>query len=143
MFIGEYTYVIDEKKRLAIPPKFRSVLGKKAVITRGLDQCLFLYPIKAFEELTGKLSKLPLAQADARAFARLMLSGAMDVELDNLGRILVPDYLKSYAVLQKKVVVTGVYDRMEIWDEQKWQEYKDKVEGEAGDITERLKELGL
>jgi MraZ protein len=143
MFIGEYTYVIDEKKRLAIPPKFRSTLGKKAVITRGLDQCLFLYPIKAWEDLAGKLSKLPLSQADARGFSRLMLTGAMDAEMDNLGRILVPDYLKSYAVLQKKVVVAGVYDRVEIWDASKWQEYKDKVESEAGDITERLKELGL
>ncbi len=143
MFIGEFQHNIDVKGRMAIPAKFRQQLGAGAIITRGLDQCLFLYPIKAFEELSGKLSKLPLAQADARAFARLMLSGAMDVELDNLGRILVPDYLKSYAVLQKKVVVTGVYDRMEIWDEQKWLEYKDKVEGEAGDITERLKELGL
>ena len=143
MFIGECSYVIDEKKRLAIPPKFRSALGKKAVITRGLDQCLFLYPIKAWEELAGKLSKLPLAQADARGFARLMLTGAYDVELDNLGRILVHDSLKSYAALQKKVVVAGVYDRMEIWDSEKWQQYKEKVESEAGDISERLKEFGL
>ena len=143
MFIGEYTYVIDEKKRLAIPPKFRSALGKKAVITRGLDQCLFLYPIKAWEEQAGKLSRLPLAQADARGFARLMLTGAYDVELDNLGRILVHDSLKSYAALQKKVVVAGVYDRMEIWDSEKWQQYKEKVESEAGDISERLKEFGL
>ena len=143
MFIGEYTYVIDEKKRLAIPPKFRSALGKKAVITRGLDHCLFLYSIKAWEELAGKLSKLPLAQADARGFARLMLTGAMDVELDNLGRILVPDYLKSYAQLEKKIVVAGVYDRIEIWGSPTWQEYKEKVESEAGDMTERLKELGL
>ncbi len=143
MFIGEYTYVIDEKKRLAIPPKFRFALGKKAVITRGLDHCLFLYPIKAWEELAEKLSKLPLAQADARGFARLMLTGAYDVELDNLGRILVPDYLKSYAQLEKKIVVAGVYDRIEIWGSGTWQEYKEKVESEAGDMTERLKELGL
>lgn len=143
MFIGEYTYSIDEKKRLAIPPKFRQLLGKKAVITRGLDQCLFLYPEKEWENLAGKLSKLPLAQADARGFARLMLTGAMEVSLDNLGRILIPDYLKNYAVLKKKVVIAGVYNRVEVWDEKKWREYQEKTESEVGDIAERLKELGV
>jgi MraZ protein len=101
-FYGEYTYSIDEKKRLAIPPKFRKILGKKAVITKGLDQCLFLYPAKEWGILAKKLSKLPLSQSDARGFARLMLTGAMEVELDNLGRILIPDYLKEYAKLEKE-----------------------------------------
>ena len=143
MFIGEYSYSIDEKKRLAIPPKFRKVLDKKAVITRGLDQCLFLYPLKEWQVLAEKLSNLPLSQADARGFARIMLAGAMEVSLDRLGRILIPDYLKKYAQLQKKVVVAGLYNRVEIWDERKWQTYKEKTEKEAGDIAERLKELGV
>jgi MraZ protein len=143
MFIGEYKYSIDEKKRLAVPPKFRQLLGKKAVITRGLDQCLFLYSFKEWGSLADKLAHLPLAQADARGLARLMLTGAMEVFFDNLGRILVPDYLKSYALLNKKVVVAGVYNRVEIWDEGKWQEYKDKTETAVGDIAERLKELGV
>ena len=143
MFIGEYTYSIDEKKRLAIPPKFRKILDKKAVITRGLDQCLFLYPIKEWQALAEKLSNLPLSQADARGFARIMLAGAMDVNLDNLGRILIPDYLKEYAGLRKKVVVAGLYNRIEIWDEKKWKEYKRKTEAGMGDIAERLKELGV
>lgn len=143
MFIGEYNYSIDEKKRLAIPAKFRQILGKKAVLTRGLDNCLFLYPLKEWANLADKLSKLPLSQADARGFARLMLVGAMDVNLDNLGRILVPDYLKKYAFLKKKVVIAGVYNRIEIWDEGKWQEYKEKTEAGIGNIAERLGELGL
>jgi len=84
MFSGEYTYSIDDKKRLAIPPKFRQVLGSKAVITRGLDQCLFLYTAKEWQKLAKKISQLPLAQADARGFARLMLGGAMEVSIDNL-----------------------------------------------------------
>jgi len=142
-FIGEYTYSIDEKKRLAIPPKFRQMLGKKAVITRGLDQCLFLYPAKEWGDLAKKLSQLPLSQSDARGFARLMLTGAMEVNLDNLGRILVPDYLKIYGSLKKKVVIAGVYNRIEVWDEKKWSEYKKKTEKEVGDIAERLKELGV
>jgi len=143
MFIGEYTYSIDEKKRLAIPPKFRKMLGKKAVITRGLDQCLFLYPAGEWGILAKKLSQLPLSQADARGFARLMLTGAMEVFIDNSGRILIPDYLKEYALLKKKVVIAGVYNRIEIWDSQKWKEYKERTEKEVGDIAERLKELGV
>lgn len=143
MFIGEYIYSIDEKKRLAIPAKFRQLLGKKAVITRGLDNCLFLYSIKEWQILAEKLSKLPLAQADARGFVRVMLTGAMDVSFDNLGRILIPDYLKQYAFFKKKVVIAGVYNRIEIWDEKKWQEYKEKTEKEVGDMAERLKELGV
>jgi len=143
MFIGEYNYSIDEKKRLAVPAKFRQLLGAKAVITRGLDQCLFLYSAKEWGNLAKKLAQLPLAQADARGFARLMLTGAMEVDFDNLGRILVPDYLKGYALLKKKVIVAGVYNRIEIWDEVKWQTYKKKTENTVGDMAERLKELGV
>ena len=143
VFIGEYNYSIDEKKRLAIPVKMRESLGKKAVITRGLDNCLSVYPVKAWETLVEKISKLPLSGADARGFTRLMLTGAMEVTLDNLGRILVPDFLKEYAGLNKKVVIAGVNDRLEVWDEAKWKEYKNKTEEAGGDIAERLKELGI
>jgi MraZ protein len=143
MFIGEYTYSIDAKRRLAIPVKFRKLLGKRAVITRGLDNCLFLYPIKEWERLAKKLSQLPLSQADARGFARIMLAGATDVAIDNLGRILLPDYLKEYASLNKKVVIAGLFNRIEIWDEAKWRAYQRRIEKEVGDIAERLKELGV
>ena len=97
MFIGEYYHNIDAKKRLAVPAKFRAGLGKKAVVTRGLDNCLYLYPMKEWEKLAAKLARLPITRSDSRAFVRLMLAGAMDVSLDQLGRILVPDYLKDYA----------------------------------------------
>ncbi len=143
MFIGEYTYSIDEKKRLAVPPKFRQQLKKGGVITRGLDNCLFLYSYDEWEKLARKLSEMPLSRADARGFSRIMLSGAMEVEFDNLGRILVPDYLKDYARLKKKVVVAGLYSRIEIWDEDEWKAYKEKTEKEAGNIAERLNELGV
>ncbi len=143
MFIGEYTYSVDEKKRLAVPPKFRAKLKKGAVITRGLDSCLFLYSREEWEKLAEKLSQMPLSRADARGFARIMLSGAMEVEFDNLGRILVPDYLKDYAKLKKRAVVAGLYNRVEIWDEEEWKIYKEKMEKEAGDIAERLNELGV
>jgi len=143
MFIGQYPYSIDEKKRLAVPPKFRKLLGEKAVITIGLDQCLFILSSKEWEILAKKLSQLPLGQSDARGFARVMLTGAMEVNFDNLGRILIPDYLKDYAQLKKKVVVAGVFNRIEIWDEESWKEYKQKTEKEVGDMAERLKELGV
>ncbi|MCD6115045.1 division/cell wall cluster transcriptional repressor MraZ [bacterium] len=143
MFIGQYTYTLDTKRRLAIPAKFRKLLGKKAVITRGLDNCLFLYPMKEWEKLAQKLSQLPISQADARGFARIMLAGATDVTIDNLGRILIPDYLTKYAGLNKRVVIAGLFNRIEIWDEAKWSKYQQKTEKEAGDIAERLKELGV
>lgn len=143
MFIGEYLYLIDEKKRLAIPAKFRTALGKKAVITRGIDNCLVIYPAQEWNKLAAKLESLPSSRIDARGFARIMLSGAVDVGIDKLGRILVPDYLKEYAYLKKNVAILGLSNRIEIWDEQKWQEYKGKTEKEVGDIAERLKELGV
>jgi len=143
MFLGEYQYNIDEKKRLALPAHFRRKLGKRIIITRGLDSCLFLFPLKEWNLLVKKISKLPLAKSDARGFARLMLTGAMEVEFDNLGRILIPDFLKEYASLKKRVIIAGVFNRIEIWDEEKWKEYKLKAEKEAGDIAERLSEIGI
>lgn len=143
MFIGEYKYSIDEKKRLAIPIKFRQLLGKKAVVTRGLDKCLFLYPTKEWGSLAKKIAQLPLAQADARSFSRLMLGGAIEASIDRLGRILVPDYLRTYAGLKKKIIFIGLYNRVEIWDEEESQKSRKKTDMAAGDIAERLKDLGV
>ena len=143
MFIGEYAHTIDEKRRLALPAKFRKELGKKAVITRGLDNCLFVFPKTEWDILASKLGKLPLGQRDARGFIRLMLAGAMEVSQDGLGRMLVPDYLKSYASLKKQVVVIGVFNRLEVWDEAWWNTYKNKAEKNVGDMAERLGDLGV
>jgi len=143
MFLGEHLYKIDDKKRLAVPVKFRKSLGKKAVITRGLDNCLFLFSVKEWEKLAKKLSQLPFTQADARGFARVMLSGAMEVNIDRLGRILVPDYLKKYAGLKKEAIIAGLYNRIEIWDSEKWSIYKEDKENNVEDIAERLNELGI
>lgn len=138
MFIGEYTHIIDPKKRLAIPSKFRKDLGGEVVITRGLDQCLVIYSINEWNLLADKLGKLPISQGEARGFVRFMLAGAMQVEIDSLGRILLPDYLKKYASLDKKVILAGLYNRIEIWNEKKWQDYSEKAEKEAGDIAAKL-----
>jgi len=143
MIVGQYNYSLDPKKRLTIPPKFRNVLGEGAVLTKGIDGCLFLYAQKEWEILANKLSKLPLSEQNARSFARVMLAGAMDVKIDSLGRILIPDYLKDYAKLDKKVVIAGLYDRIEIWDEDKWQKYGQANDAQVGSIAEGLKELGI
>jgi MraZ protein len=138
MFIGEYSYSIDEKKRLAIPAKFRLALGKKAVLTRGLDNCLVIYPLKEWQKLAQKLESLPAGKIDARGFIRIMLSGAVDIALDKLGRILIPDHLKKYAFLKKNVVIIGLSNRIEIWDEGRWEEYKEKREKTVGEMAEQL-----
>lgn len=143
MFIGEYNHNIDEKGRLAVPVKFRKDLAQGLVITRGLDNCLFLYPKEEWGKLAERLSKLPIFQANTRAFARLMLAGAMDCDLDKQGRFIMPDYLRKYASLKKKVVLTGLYNRLEIWDEEKWTTYKTNTEKNSGDIAEALGELGV
>lgn len=143
MFIGEYSHSIDPKKRLSLPSKFRQELGKKVVVTRGLDQCLFVYPMKVWAEIAGKLGTLPVGESTTRSFIRLMLAGATDVEVDGQGRVLIPDYLKSYATLRRSVTVAGVYNRLEIWDETKWKTYKHKAEKNTDEIAEQLGKLGV
>lgn len=143
MFIGEYQHNIDDKGRMAVPTKFRKDLSKGAVVTRGLDHCLFVYPATAWKKLAEKLASLPISQGKSRAFARLMLAGAMDVQLDRQGRIVLPEYLRQYATMKKKVVVAGLYDRLELWDETAWLQYKAVTEKDSNEIAEALGELGV
>ena len=142
-FFGEYTHNVDLKGRIAVPVKFRKQLDGGAIITRGLDRCLFLFTQRDWEILAQKLIALPLAQANSRAFVRLMLAGATDVEIDQQGRILIPDYLRKYAELDKRAVITGLYNRAEIWNEANWKNYKSKTEASSDEIAEKLGELGI
>lgn len=143
MFIGEYKHNIDTKGRLAVPAKFRNMLKKGAVVTKGLDNCLFLYSREEWKKMAEKFAKLPISQAKARAFARHMLAGAMEVSFDSQGRINIPDYLVNFAKLSKKAIVAGVFDRLEIWDEETWEKYKAGTEAESGEIAEALGDLGV
>jgi len=143
MLIGEYKHILDTKKRLAIPVKFRRFFSQGAVITRGVDNCLVLYSLKEWEEIAGKLGKLPTSQVEARSFARVVLAGAMSVKFDRLGRILVPDYLKEYALLKKNAVIIGLYNRLEVWSEERWEVYKQRAEKNVDDLASKLGELGL
>jgi MraZ protein len=143
MFIGEYHHGIDEKGRLAIPVKFRERLLHGAVVTRGIDKCLFVYPQRDWVQLADKLAKLPISQANTRAFSRLMLAGAMQLEIDKQGRVVLPDYLRKYGGVKKRVVVAGLYNRLEIWDENVWEKYKAGTEKTSGTIAENLGALGV
>lgn len=143
MFIGEYTHSLDDKGRMNLPAKFRRELQQGIVVTRGIDRCLFVYPRDQWEELAAKFAALPISNKQSRAFARLLLAGAWDAEVDSQGRIAVPEYLREYAGLTKHVVVAGLYNRMEIWDEDKWQTYKAKTEEESESIAEAMGELGV
>lgn len=143
MLIGEFKHTIDSKKRVAIPAKMRKDLGEQAVITRGLDTCLFVYPQEQWAKLVSKLSDLPMGSGATRSFVRLLLSGASEVELDQLGRILLPEYLKDYAALQKNAMIVGVHTRLELWNPERWEDYKHKVESNADELAERLGNLGV
>ncbi len=142
MLIGEYVHTLDPKKRLSLPSRWRSELGKSIVVTRGLDNCLFVYPIQAWQAVIEKMSALPFGAADTRGLNRFFLSGAVEVEVDKAGRILVPDFLKEFAKLNQKVVLAGIHDRVEIWDEKRWNDYKKKIEEQADDLAEKLGSVG-
>ncbi len=143
MFIGEYKHTIDTKKRLALPYRFRRELGKEVIVTRGFDKCLVVYPQKEWKEVIEELKKLPTSRAENRKFNRVLLAGAVEVNLDKLGRILIPDYLKEYAGLKKNVTVCGLSNKLEIWNVQKWEIYRKKAEQDIDKVAEKLPDLGI
>lgn len=143
MLIGEHTHTLDTKKRLSLPSKFRKELGKKVILTRGLDSCIFVYSQKEWKEFSHKLSELSMGQSNTRAFNRFLLGGAVETEIDSAGRILIPDFLKDFAHLETKVVVAGIANRVELWDEETWKQYQTGVEKEADTLAEKLGEIGM
>ena len=143
MFLGEYEHSIDQKGRLAIPVKFRTALADGAVVTRGLDNCLTIYPKREWEVLAERIAALPMTDQNARAFARFILSGAVDVEADKQGRVILPAYLRQHAQLGGNVVVAGLCNRVEIWDKSKWNEQRTQIEANATAIANQLSELGI
>lgn len=143
MFIGEYRHNLDAKGRLALPKKFLKRFSEGGVVTRGLDRCLFIYPLDEWQKLADKLAHLPISRANTRAFTRLMLAGAMDITPDKQGRFIVPDYLRKFASLSQKSVITGLFNRLEIWDENEWEKYKGRTEAESTEIAEKMSELDV
>lgn len=143
MLIGEYLHTVDPKKRLSLPAKFRKELGKTVIVTRGLDQCLFVFPQSAWKKLVEKFSELSIGSVETRGFNRFMLSGAVEVDVDSAGRVLLPDFLKEFASIKTKVVLAGVNDRVEIWDQKRWDAYKKKIESQGDAMAEKLGEIGV
>ena len=142
LLIGEYEHTLDEKKRISLPKTFRAALGKRVVMTRGLDNCLFVYSRTAWDTVAKKLQSLSFVNADTRGFNRFMLSGAAEVDVDGVGRILIPDHQKEFAGLQKRVVFTGVSDRVEIWNADRWRAYKHRIDKDAERMAKKLGEIG-
>ncbi|HHU69882.1 MAG TPA: division/cell wall cluster transcriptional repressor MraZ [Thermoanaerobacterales bacterium] len=143
MFMGEYNHTVDKKGRLIMPAKFREMLNDKFIITKGLDHCLFVYPIDEWEFIEQKLRSLPFTQKDARAFVRFFFSGALETEIDKQGRILIPPNLREFAKINKEVVVIGVSTRIEIWSREEWESYRNDAELSYEQIAEKMVELGL
>lgn len=143
MFIGQYHHHLEGKGRLSIPSEFRINLGKKAIITRGLDGCLFLFPQDKWQILAEKLRETPLTSLDARAFSRLLTYGGFSVEIDKQGRILIPEVLRKFSHLKDKVIVAGSLDRIEIWDKTTFETYQRKIEKTSDEIAERISKLEI
>ena len=143
MLIGEYLHTLDSKKRLSLPAKFRKEVGRKVVVTRGLDSCLFMFPLAAWQKIAAKLAALPVGQADTRGMSRFLLAGASEAEVDGAGRILLPEHLKEFAGLKSRVVLAGVSDRVEIWNEKAWDEYKHRIEKGADQMAQALGNMGI
>jgi MraZ protein len=143
MFMGEYNHSLDTKGRLIIPSKFREELGDQFIITRGLDGCLFVYPMSEWNILESKLKGLPLTKADARAFVRFFFSGATECEIDKQGRIIIPANLRTYAQIEKEVVVIGVSNRVEIWSSKFWNDFMVSAESSYEEIAEKIVDLGI
>ncbi|WP_128895119.1 division/cell wall cluster transcriptional repressor MraZ [Longirhabdus pacifica] len=138
MFMGEYHHSVDDKGRMIIPAKFRDTLGSTFVMTRGLDQCLFIYPNEEWKLLEQKLKQLPLMKSDARAFTRFFFSGATECELDKQGRVNIPNNLREHGTIQSNAVVIGVSNRVEVWSKEIWNDYAQQSETSFNEIAEKL-----
>jgi MraZ protein len=141
---GEFRHTLDDRSRVAVPVRFRTRLAEGATLARWLDKCLGLFPRDEWEELAAKLRALPITNANAREFGRFMSSGAVDVELDKQGRVLVPGYLREYAGLSEgEVVVVGALNRLEIWSPAAWLPYRARIEDAPEALAEHLADLGI
>ena len=143
MLLGEYNHSLDAKGRVILPADFRVELGESFIITKGLDNCLFIYPQSEWEQLSVKLRQLPLAKTEARAFVRFFFAGARQVELDKQGRFLIPATLRQHASLKKDAVLIGVSNRIEVWSKDEWLKYNEEITPSVSAIAETLAELGI
>lgn len=143
MFIGEYQHTLDPKNRVIMPSKFREKLGDSFVMTKGLDNCLFIYSSEEWSRVEEKLKSLPMTNKDARAFVRFFFAGACECELDKQGRVLMPGHLKEYAKIDKDLVIIGVSTRIEIWSKEEWDKFNSNANISYEDVAEKMSQLGI
>lgn len=143
MFTGEYEHSLDGKGRVIIPSRLREALGERFLVTKGLDRCIFVYPLSEWARLQQKLRKLKMTNPQSRAFKRIVFSGAMEVEADKQGRVLIPAKLREYAGIEKDVMIIGVGERVEIWNEEAWNEYYDEADSNYEELAEKLVDYDL
>ncbi|HHY92775.1 MAG TPA: division/cell wall cluster transcriptional repressor MraZ [Firmicutes bacterium] len=143
MFMGEYQHALDSKGRLFIPARLRDELGERFIITRGLDRCLFVYPLSEWATLERKLKELPFTRSEARAFVRFFFAGATECELDNQGRVLIPPTLRTYAGIEREAAIIGVSTRVEIWSQQTWESYSSNVRDNYAEFAEKMVDFGI
>jgi MraZ protein len=143
MLIGQYSHTIDDKKRISLPKNWKNIFGKKVVMTRGLDTCVFLYTTKEWGKIAEKLATTSMGSRDARDLNRFFLSGAVEIDIDSAGRILLPDYLKDFAKLEKDVIFAGLYSRAEIWNYKQWDKKQKEVSEKADEVAGKLQEIGM
>ena len=143
MIIGQYSHTIDDKKRISLPKNWKNLFGKKVVMTRGLDNCVFLYTTKEWTKIAEKLAQTSMGSRDARDLNRFFLSGATETDVDSAGRILLPEYLKDFAKLEKEVIFAGLFNRAEIWNEKEWNKKQKEVSERADDVASKLQEIGM
>lgn len=143
MLIGEYIHTIDEKNRVSLPSKFRKELGKSVILAPGLDRCIAMFTVKEWARISEKLSESSMLASDNRSFARLMFGNAVEASVDSIGRILVPQFLKDRAGIKGKTAIIGVERRVELWDEETWNSYKNALEKKADDLADKLGQIGV
>ena len=143
MLMGKYQNSIDPKYRMIVPSKFRDELGYRCVLTRGIDKCLYIYPMTEWEKFMDKLSKLPTSDPNARDFVRHFYANAVECEIDRQGRMVIPQDLREYAELEKELVTVGILDKIEIWSRAEWENAENKTQLEPGDFAQKMTEYGI
>ena len=145
MFIGTYDHSLDPKGRVILPRRFRDELGQEMVFTKGIERCLYVFPLAEFEAFATKLRSLPLTERPSRDFVRVFVAGASQESADSQGRVVIPQPLREYAGLTKDVVVVGQLSRVEIWDKGEWERYVPSAQAAYSDEanTAHLADLGI
>jgi MraZ protein len=141
MFLGEYTHALDNKGRLTLPARWREELGERVVITRGLDQCLFVFPAAKFETIASEIEQVGLTKGDVRALSRYLSAKAMDDVPDKQGRIIIPQPLREFAGLDGDALVVGAFSRIEIWNAERYAEANRRLEVDVQNVSERIGDL--